>query len=163
MDEFVLMSLRSGDHLTFRSEPWVDAIHGYEGPPLEIGLVSHGLTAHAIYPAYSAEVERLVVLMREVDENWRGWEGEKRIGEPDRDRLAFAARHDGQGHILLTVFLFEEWSSPSLWSVRADLLLDVGSARDIAERLNEWQNSIWPTDRRWRTAGDRHVTFSDAG
>ena len=152
MEEFVLRSTRAGDSLAFRADAWNNEVSDYEGPVVTIELVADGFRALTSLPEHIADTERLEPLLREIDRDWRGWEGQKRAGDPDRDRLAFAASHDGLGHVLLTVFLDEGFTAPSVWSGRVELVFDVGSASAIADSLGHWQESTWPVARRWRSA-----------
>ena len=152
MEEFILRSTRAGDFLAFRAEPWDRAIRPYEGPTVSVELVSDGLVARTTLPEYNADTERLEPLLREIDSEWRGWVGEKRAGEKHRDRLAFAATHDGFGHVVLAICIDGDVGFVTDWSVRAELVIEVGSARTLADDLAAWQEAIWPIAQRWRTA-----------
>lgn len=134
-----------------RAEPWNDnAGDYYEGPDTTVELSCGGLHAASVLPDYIADAERLSPLFHEIDREWRGWEGEKSTGMPDRDRLAVSAVHDGRGHVLLTVHLSEGWPQDAWWSVRATLQIDVGSAAAIVDALDRWKMIVWPPEHRWR-------------
>lgn len=55
-------------------------------------------------------------------DDWRGWDGERSYESLEGD-LRLSARHDG--HMRLVVEL-REWTGPTGWTARADLILDPG-------------------------------------
>ncbi len=132
--------------------PWDDSAEDYyEGPDVQVELVCGGLRASTTLPAYIADAERLAPLFREIDRDWRGWDGGKKAGDPGRDWLSVSASHDGSGHVRLSIHLADGWPMETAWSVNAELTIDVGTAPDIATKLERWQAAIWPTEKRWRT------------
>ena len=131
LEELIIRSAADArDILALRAEPWhEDAVDYYEGTAARVELSCGGLHAQSVLPAYVADAERLAPFFDEIDREWRGWVGEKAAGMPDRDWLSVSAKHDGRGHVLLTVQLAEGWPIEAEWSVRATMPIDVGSSR----------------------------------
>lgn len=92
----------------------------------------------------------LAAFFRQIDRDWRGWDGEKQAGTRADDYVAMSARHDGNGHVTLAVRLGEGWPAGPGWSVRIHLPLEVGAAGRIADDLEAWSRSVWPLDPRAR-------------
>jgi hypothetical protein len=83
------------------------------------------LTAeHSFYERYSREKLHLDAYFADLAAHWRGWADDK---EWEAQGLAFAARHDGLGHVTLDVILSSDPSLGDGWRVRASLHLDAGA------------------------------------
>ena len=89
-----------------------------------------GLRAEAkLYERFSGEELRLGSFLGELDEHWRGWDGEKcweSLG------MNLAARHDGRGHVSLDVTLWRDYLSADRWRARATLVVEAGSFGRLA-------------------------------
>jgi hypothetical protein len=91
----------------------------YDGPDVQLELVCDGLRAATMLPAFIADVERLAPLFREIDRDWRGWDGEKHSGLAELAGLRVTATHDGLGHVRLAIDLAAGWPTAPDWSVHA--------------------------------------------
>lgn len=96
---------------------------------------SYGLTAESRFNERSSrEKLDLDAYFADLAAHWRGWEGDK---EWEATGLAFAARHDGLGHVTLDVILESEpWHADS-WRVRASLSLEAGALDRLAREAGE--------------------------
>lgn len=143
MEEWVLKASNGGDRLTLRAAGVGE--DDYEGPEIEFEFVSSGLRAVGVMPGYGAAWPEIVKLLRDAAAEWRGWEGHRVAGDPERDAFALRASHDGLGHIEVEIFLRERLMllDPA-WAVRGRLVIDIGSAADAATGLHEWLAGLWP-------------------
>jgi hypothetical protein len=151
VDVEIRSSAQASDRLVLRAETWGDSSQPYEGPDVHVTLTCGAMSAESVLPAYVADAERLGPLFQEIDGDWRGWAGEKAAGVLGRDWLSVTATHDGRGHVALSVSLASGWPETAVWSARATLLIDVGSAAAIARALDDWLLDVWPPEHRWRT------------
>jgi hypothetical protein len=139
------------DYLAIHAEAWDEtSLDDYEGPNVTVEISSGGLHAVAVLPGYVADVERLAVLMHEIDQDWRGWTGVK-SASPDDEWLAVRATHDGAGHVALTIQLADGWPMVAAWRVNVTFAIDVGSAARFAAALDQWTAAVWPPQYRHGT------------
>jgi hypothetical protein len=89
------------------------------------GIEVEGLRAATqVEPHYASGFDDLVALLDELADNWRGWDGVKSYDSLEHD-LALSARHDGVGHVDLTVTL-KGPHPPYAWTVSATIVTDPG-------------------------------------
>lgn len=139
----------AGDALVLGAAPWSDQSRDdYEGPDVHIEISCAGLHAKLALPAYVADIERLGLFVHEIDRQWRGWPGELVADMRHRDWLSVSAKHDGRGHVHLTVEVAEGWPMAAEWSARATIAIDIGSAAAIARDLDRWSALVWPPEHR---------------
>ena len=106
------------------------------GVPTEVVVSVRDAGLHAEKPVvshYASGFEDLVVFVESMEQDWRGWRGQRRYESLEGD-LALTAEHDG--HVRLTVELCEHIG----WHVQADFTLEPGeqmakSARQLRELL----------------------------
>lgn len=127
--EFVVRSVHPGDeHLRL----WV-VTPGYE---CRARVDFDDLTAEGRFyaPYWSRGKLQLDAYFADLAACWRGWEGDK---EWEALGLAFAARHDGLGHVTIDVSLESEPSLADGWRVRAPLGLEAGALDRLAREARE--------------------------
>jgi hypothetical protein len=96
---------------------------------------SYDLTAEETFHERSSrEKLRLDTYFADLAAQWRGWEGNK---EWEADGLAFAASHDGLGHVTLDVILESPPSLADVWRVRVSLRLEAGTLDRLAREARE--------------------------
>lgn len=106
------------------------------GVPTEVvvSVRDAGLRAEKpVVSHYTSGFEDLVVFVESMEQDWRGWRGERRYESLEGD-LTLTAGHDG--HVQLAVELREHIG----WRVQADFTLEPGeqmtnSARELRELL----------------------------
>ena len=139
----------AGDALVLGAAPWSDQSRDdYEGRMSTSRSPAPGYTPSWRSPAYVADIERLGLFVHEIDRQWRGWPGELVADMRHRDWLSVSAKHDGRGHVHLTVEVAEGWPMAAEWSARATIAIDIGSAAAIARDLDRWSALVWPPEHR---------------
>jgi Family of unknown function (DUF6228) len=100
-------------------------------------LVGAGVDASVVCPEAVWEPQLLADFFAALDEDWRGWEGE-RFWQSEDSELRLTARHDKTNTVLVSVVLTE--GAPARWSCEAELEVDPGVFRQLAadaRRLGE--------------------------
>jgi hypothetical protein len=111
---------------------------GYEGPDVSIEInFGEYLHANTGIPAYSVDLKGLAEYFREMDQDWRGWSGAKEL-EAAGSWFALTAKHDGLGHVRLTVSVKSAYRADEFWSAEATLEMDAGSIGSIATQMEDW-------------------------
>lgn len=147
--EFRINSADESAFLALRAFPWQDEGDAFEGPDVQIELARPGLWAEAVVPAYAMSVAGLGALFRELDRDWRGWEGAKVSGtHTGKSWFSLSASHDGAGHVTLDVGLVSEWPFYVQWTAHAKLRIDIGSVAELARAFDRWAQIVWPPSRR---------------
>jgi hypothetical protein len=73
---------------------------------------------------YANAFDELAAFLDDLADNWRGWEGPKSYDSLEHD-LGLVARHDGVGHVVLTVTLRGP-HPPYTWTVNVEIVTDPG-------------------------------------
>jgi hypothetical protein len=115
----------------------------YEEPDVTVTLDIEGVHASATLPWYSVAAEGMAQFFREIDRDWRGWEGEKLFGDAE-DTLRIAATHDGLGHVRVWISFWDDYPHAAGFFVSALLPITVGEAPAVAEALEAWTAEVWP-------------------
>lgn len=92
-------------------------------------LTGRGLDVNLLCPEAGWEPQPLALFLQGVDDNWRGWDGE-RTWQSEEAELRLAARHDKTNTVHMTVSL--EDGAPPRWRCQAELELDPGVFRQLA-------------------------------
>jgi hypothetical protein len=96
-----------------------------------------GLGASLVCPEAGWEPQSLAKFLQTLDDDWRGWDGE-RVWKSEEAELRLTAQHDKTNTVTMIVVL--EDGAPPRWSCRAELELDPGVFRQLANdarRLGE--------------------------
>ena len=111
-------------------------------PTWKARLTGEGLDATVICPEAEWQPQRLAEFLAALDEDWRGWQGE-RVWQSGEAELRLTARHNKKNTVIVTVDL--EAGAPPRWSCQAELQLDPGCFRELvadARRLGELSLSL---------------------
>ena len=88
-------------------------------------LQAPGLVASTqVETHYAKGFDDLIAFFDDLAERWRPWEGRVEYDSVEHD-LRMTARHDGVGHVILTVRLAGP-HPPYQWSVEAEISTDPG-------------------------------------
>jgi len=125
----VVFASRTGARLELSPAPWP-----YEDPDgnsrwycWQARLTGRGLDASLICPEERWMPQSLADFLAGLDEDWRGWPGERSWGT---EELTLTARHEKENTVVIQVVL--EDGAPPRWSCRAELELDPGVFRQLA-------------------------------
>jgi hypothetical protein len=91
---------------------------------VNIQISDEGLVAHTSVFMSKSEDLPLPLFLRELAENWHGWQG-TRAWESFDEQLRVDAHHDGIGWVTLGITL-QPNLVPSPWSVRCELAIEPG-------------------------------------
>lgn len=106
------------------ADPWAD---GYVAV-MQVELHDEGLSARRevkLSLPTQAEEPDLVAFFAGLDDDWRGWDGERSWRSLD-GRMWITARHDGKGHVSLGATLQQHAHSPDAWLARVFITLEAG-------------------------------------
>ena len=98
-------------------------------PTWRARLLGEGLDALLLCPESEYEPPSLTDFLTAIDQDWRGWEGE-RVWKSEDALLTLGASHDRKSAVLLSVVL--EDGAPPRWRCEADLELEPGTFRQLA-------------------------------
>src|SRR4051812_49988506 len=87
-------------------------------PAWQARLSGDGLDASLVCPEAGWEPQSLADFLRSLDQDWRGWEGE-RVWQSEAAELRLTARHDKVNTVLIGVEL--EDGAPPRWRCAAEL------------------------------------------
>lgn len=128
MDALVFAS-RTGARLELVPAPWPYGDDQARVPTWAARLNGAGLEAAVVCPEAGWQPQGLADFLVSLDEDWRGWEGE-RVWQSGEAELRLIARHDETNTVILTTVL--EDGAPPRWSSTAELELDPGCFRQLA-------------------------------
>lgn len=126
--EHLVIASRTGTRLELTPAPRPHDV-GTHMPAWLARLVGPGLEAILVCPEAGWEPHSLAHFLQGLDDDWRGWDGE-RIWQSEEAELRLSARHDKTNTVLMTVNL--EDGAPPRWSCWAELELDPGVFRQLA-------------------------------
>jgi hypothetical protein len=133
----VVFASRTGVRLELTPVPAPPGAGPATMPVWQARVGGDGLDASMTCPEAGWEPQSLAGFLRSLDEDWRGWDGE-RLWQSEGAELRLAARHDKTNTVLIEVVL--EDGAPPRWRCEAELELDPGVFRQLAadaRRLGE--------------------------
>lgn len=128
MDAVVFAS-RTGVRLELVPAPWPYRDDAHAMPTWAARLSGNGLEVTLVCPEAGWRPQFLADFLASLDEDWRGWDGE-RVWESGESELKLIARHDKTNTVVIGVVLRE--GAPPRWTCQADLELDPGCFRALA-------------------------------
>jgi uncharacterized protein DUF6228 len=96
--------------------------------------LTDGLAADGTGTFEGNEGQDVAGFLTALADDWCGWPGARRWASMEGD-LAIAARHDGKGHVELTVTLRRDW--PDGWSACLVLTVEAGEELSTLARQAE--------------------------